>query len=216
MTTDEKGIHPFTGEEYAVADAHVSSTDDGLIYLVDHEGEKMYVVVYTDRQWNVQSSSQHEYIYTLDENEDTNELICTSSTTTVYKDDAFTAEKMYSPYGYEAPEVLYFTDAVVDVIELVGSAYSSSYNYGSINHGECQYLKLNRTLDEHRNFVVRTTDEDAVLAGTSEDENPLPKPAELRNTGYLPHSFRLYYDADIKESDFEETKLVLITEQESE
>jgi hypothetical protein len=217
--TNIKRIHPFTGEEYIMDENTCRSTDDALIYLVEHEGERMYVLVYTSSRWPVQSNNNTEYIYRMDVVE--NDTLSTrSEDTSKFKDNSFTLDKVYTPYGYEAPEVLYFTDAVVDVIELVGSGYTGGYNNTAYEIPECGYLYTNGPLTEHRHIPQRMHNDgvvDASLTGMDAAADSLPEVSQLSSPSFFPHSFRLYYTADINDDELVVTQLTMITDtQESE
>ena len=220
MSNNVKRIHPFTGEEYILDASVTTDVDDGLIYLVEHEGERMYVLVYTGEGWTVQKSNNTEYIYYMDAIED-DTLSTRSENTSKFKDNSFTLDKVYTPYGYEAPEVLYFTDTVVDVIELVGVGYTGSYNRQAYSIPDCNHLYTNGTLEEHRHIPQRMQNGgavDATLIGMDDyDSDKLPTLVEISSSGYFPHDYRLYTKADINDEELEITELTMITDtQESE
>ena len=101
MTYKVKLIHPFTGDEY-ILDNTFESTDDALIYLVEHEGQRMYVLVYTTSRWSVTGNNNSEYVYYVDAVED-DTLSSRNENTSKFKNNTFTIDKVYTPFGYEAP-----------------------------------------------------------------------------------------------------------------
>lgn len=213
MTDKVKRIHPFTGDEY-ILDNTFESTDDALIYLVEHEGQRMYVLVYTTSRWSVTGNNNSEYVYYVDAVED-DTLSSRNENTSKFKNNTFTIDKVYTPFGYEAPEVLYFTDAVVDVIELVGNGYTSSYNHGAYRIPGCGYLYTNGTLEEHRHITQRMQNGgtvDASLTGVQVEADSLPKLSELGDPKMFPHGFRLYYRADINDEELVVVELTKVTD----
>jgi hypothetical protein len=107
-------------EEYDVQD----TSDDGLIYRVKYNDEEFHVVIYTSSAMPVQGrSSSSEYVYTWTDGGFSKKY------TSKYRPlTPFTHEDVYKQFddfeeGF-VPEVLYFSDAVVDVLELVGLAYT--------------------------------------------------------------------------------------------
>ena len=174
-------------EEYDVED----TCDDGLIYRVKYNDEEFHVVIYTTSAWPVQGrSGSSEYVFTW-----TDGGFSKRYTSEYRPKTAFTHEDVYKPFddfeeGF-VPEVLYFSDAVVDVLELVGLAYTRSYTsvYFPTESMDTSYYGT-RTLAEHRNLWNR---DDATLAGkTNTNGAPILERSQLSQEGHFPDRFYLY------------------------